>query len=144
MQRKWVYDMGDNMAGFASLSLPRSALVANQMVSLKYAEVLKGDGSVNMAWCGGEGAACTCSGINCANQTDTFYPAPPTRTVKGGDDMLVYTPSFTYHGFRYVQIEGLADTYVNLLPLCADQAVAPSSRTPLRWLCDGAAMAYGC
>ena len=99
---RWVFDMGDNMAGFATLTLPRSALVANQAVSLKYAEVLKSDGSVDMAWCA-EGAACQCSGINCANQTDTFFPAPPTHA---DDTSVTYTPTFTYHGFRYVQVEG--------------------------------------
>lgn len=103
----WVFDMGENMAGFATLKLLRSALVVNQSVSLKYAEVLKADGSVDMAWCA-EGAACKCSGINCANQTDTFYPARPTDD---GDTWVTYTPTFTYHGFRYVQVEGLADNY---------------------------------
>ena len=76
-------------------------------MSLKYAEVLKGDGSVDMAWCA-EGAACKCSGINCANQTDTFFPAPPNDDA---DTDVTYTPSFTYHGFRYVQIEGLSEKY---------------------------------
>ena len=33
---RWIFDMGDNMAGFATLALPRSALVANQPVTLKY------------------------------------------------------------------------------------------------------------
>jgi hypothetical protein len=107
---KYVFDFGDNMAGFATLRLPRSAFSANQSVSLKYAEVLETDGSVHMAWCA-EGAACKCSGINCANQTDTFYPAPPTTTSDNDDDTVTYTPSFTYHGFRYVQIEGLAKAY---------------------------------
>jgi hypothetical protein len=104
---RWVFDMGDNMAGFATLTLPRSALVVDQPVTLKYAEVLKGDGSVDMAWCA-EGAACKCSGINCANQTDTFLPAPAAHSA---DTSVTYTPSFTYHGFRYVQVEGLAHSY---------------------------------
>ena len=93
---KWVFDMGDNQAGFATLRLPRSALSPNRSVSLKYAEVLKSDGSVNMAWCA-EAPACKCSGINCANQTDTFFPAPPSTSGNIDDDEFVtYTPSFTY------------------------------------------------
>eukprot|EP01043_Picozoa_sp_COSAG02_P042899 COSAG02_NODE_3688_length_6381_cov_4.744349_1_plen_607_part_00 len=110
---KWVFDMGDNQAGFATLRLPRSALSPNRSVSLKYAEVLKSDGSVNMAWCA-EAPACKCSGINCANQTDTFFPAPPSTSGFGSNDddgFVTYTPSFTYHGYRYVQIEGLVDNY---------------------------------
>ena len=105
---KWVFDMGDNQAGFATLRLPRSALSPNRSISLKYAEVLKSDGSVNMAWCA-EAPACHCSGINCANQTDTFFPAP--RSSSNDDDFVTYTPSFTYHGYRYVQVEGLAESY---------------------------------
>ena len=107
---KWVFDMGDNMAGFARLSVPRSALEPGVPVTLKYAEVLKGDGSVAMAWCNGEGPACHCGGINCANQTDTFIPKPAS-TNSYTDDVVTYTPSFTYHGFRYVQVEGLASGY---------------------------------
>jgi hypothetical protein len=110
-QQRWVFDMGYNMAGFAKLELPRAALIDGTPVSLKYGEVLKGDGSVDMAWCGGqEGAACTCAGINCANQTDTFFPAPPAHAAD--DAPVTYTPSFTYHGFRFVQVEGLADAFV--------------------------------
>ena len=98
---KWVFDMGDNMAGFAELKLPRAALQPNVSLVLKYAEVLRADGSANMAWCSGEGEACDCSGINCANQTDTFIPGPPAHAQ---DTWVSYTPSFTYHGFRYVQV----------------------------------------
>jgi hypothetical protein len=86
------------MAGFAILKLPRSALVPNQSVTLKYAEVLKADGSVDMAWCNGEGPDCHCSGINCANQTDTFLPAP--AATSDGGDVVTYTPSFSYHGYH--------------------------------------------
>ena len=42
---KWIFDMGNNMAGFAKLSVPRNALVPDQAVLLKYAEVTKSDGS---------------------------------------------------------------------------------------------------
>ena len=77
---------------------------------IRYSEVLKADGSVDMAWCNGEGEACHCSGINCANQTDTFHPAPAADqaqqqgdgTETAGEKTVTYTPSFTYHGFRYV------------------------------------------
>ena len=40
------------------------------MVSLKYSEVLKSDGTVNMAWCNGEGPACKCSSINVSPARD--------------------------------------------------------------------------
>lgn len=55
--------------------------------------------TADMAWCA-EGHSCKCTGINCANQTDEF-----TLAGLGKDE--VFTPRFTYHGFRYVQVEGL-------------------------------------
>ena len=63
-------------------------------------QVLKPDGTVKMDWCGGhEGHACVCTGINCANQTDQVV-------LRGDAAGETFTPTFTYHGFRYVQIEG--------------------------------------
>lgn len=111
---RWVFDMGNNMAGFATLRLKRSAIASGQPVTLQYAEVLKADGSADMAWCA-ELSGCKCSGINCANQTDTFIPVPAVNS--SDDELLEYTPSFTYHGFRYVQVGGLAGNYV---PTTAD------------------------
>lgn len=40
---------------------------------------------------------------NAANQTDVY--------IARGDGEELYTPSFTYHGFRYVGIEGLPDSF---------------------------------
>ena len=95
---RWVFDFGQNMAGFASLRVQGAA---GTRVTLQYAEELHADGSVNMAWCSGEGAACTCPGGNCANQTDTY-------TLRGGGAPETYTPLFTYHGYRYVQVSATA------------------------------------
>ena len=96
---------------------------AGSTVVLKYAEVLRSDGSVSMEWCGGEGDKCVCSGINCANQTDSFT----LRGTSGGEE---YTPSFTYHGFRYVQVEGwpldTPPTMSTLTALFVHTAVEPT------------------
>ena len=107
----WIFDFGDNMAGFTRLTLPRSAFVENTAVVLRYAEVLNGDGSADMAWCSGAGADCHCSGINCANQTDSFIPTSSAPLAPSDDATVTYTPSFTYHGFRYVQVDGLASGF---------------------------------
>ena len=74
----------------------------------RYGEVLNADGTVNMAFCA---PPCACTSINCANQTDTFYPAAASSSQAGEDDTVTYTPSFTYHGYRYVQVEGFAPGY---------------------------------
>ena len=87
----YVFDFGQNMAGFARMT-SAAALPAGTTVTLRYGEVLKADGSVSQPW--GSGA-----GINQANQTDRY-----TFRGEAGES---WTPSFTYHGFRYVQVEGL-------------------------------------
>ena len=89
--RPFVFDFGNNMAGFTRM---RSAtgLPPGTIATLKYGEVLNKDGSVSQPW--GHGP-----GINQANQTDRYtFRGEPGET---------FTPSFTYHGFRYVQVEGL-------------------------------------
>lgn len=95
----FVFDFGKAMAGFATLRVLGSP--AGTKITLKYAEVLKGDGTVNMAFCPGEGATCRVgpNDGNFANQTDLY--------ITGGQTEEEFTPHFTYHGFRYVQVEGL-------------------------------------
>ena len=92
----YVFDFGQNMAGFATLKV--SGLAAGTVITMRYAEVLKPDGSVKMDWCGEPCEVGPGSG-NSANQTDKYI-------AKGGASET-YTPHFTYHGYRYVQIEGL-------------------------------------
>lgn len=99
--KKWIFDFGQNMAGVATLVVPSTATVAGTPIVLKYGEVLRTDGSVDMAFCGGGGgASCHCSGINCANQTDQYWPHP-------GVDEQSFTPEFTYHG--YVRTGGVCE-----------------------------------
>ena len=94
----YVADFGQNQVGFARINKVRGA--RGSTVVLKYAEVLNPDGTAKMDWCGGkEGHDCVCTGINCANQTDSY-------TLSGAAGGETYNPSFTYHGFRYVQVEG--------------------------------------
>lgn len=94
----WIFDLGVNMAGVATLRLP-SGVAAGTAIKLRYAEVLKADGDVDMAW-GGENLQATPGQGNCANQTDEYI-------THGGPETETYTPFFTYHGYRYVKVEGL-------------------------------------
>mmetsp|Transcript_19634 Transcript_19634/g.52347 ORF Transcript_19634/g.52347 Transcript_19634/m.52347 type:complete len:977 (-) Transcript_19634:139-3069(-) len=100
----YVFDFGQNMAGFATLRA--QSLARGTHITLKYAEVLLPSGRVNMAFCSGEGSDCVCGDhqANCANQTDMYI-------ARGGEEE-VFTPHFTYHGYRYVQMEGLPREYV--------------------------------
>ncbi len=79
----WVYDMGQNMVGVCRL---RACGPAGTEVKLRHAEVLNPDGSL-----------CT-ENLRRAEATD--------RYVLRGEGEEVFTPRFTYHGFRYVEVTG--------------------------------------
>ena len=96
-----VADMGRNFAGLARFQLGRGN--AGQTITFRFGELLNRDGTVNTmtavcgqikrAGMGGAGAPAL------AEQKDTYIR-------RGGIDEH-YVPRFAWHGFRYVQIEGL-------------------------------------
>jgi hypothetical protein len=81
-------------------------------------------GTVKMDWCA-EADDCACGGtsINCANQTDRVF-------LRGDSTGESFTPSFTYHGYRYVQVEGLLapPTNTTLTAMFVHTAVTPTSK----------------
>jgi len=79
----FVYDMGFNMVGIARLSVSGEA---GDTVVMKFAELLHEDGTVAQ------------ENLRSARATD--------RYILKGDGTESWAPHFTYHGFRYVQIEG--------------------------------------
>ena len=79
----YVLDMGQNMVGWVSMRVNGKA---GDQVKLRFAEVLGDDGTVYMG------------NIRNAKVTDIY-------TLKGDGDE-VWEPSFTYHGFRYVEVTG--------------------------------------
>lgn len=95
----FVYDLGRNFAGWAQLKLN---VARGTVVKIRYGELLYKDGSLNpmtsvagqikSKGVGGPGAP------DVAWQSDTYI-------AKGGGE--VYTPRFTFHGFRYVEVTGL-------------------------------------
>lgn len=80
-----VYDFGQNLVGWVRLKVrgPRGTCVR-----LRHAERTRDDGHLLIA------------GLRSCHATDVF-------TLRG-DDAEVYEPRFTYHGFRYVELTGLA------------------------------------
>ncbi len=82
----YVVDFGQNFAGWVRLKTQGRA---GDRISLRFAEVLNADGSVDQ------------SNLRMARATD-FY------TLKGDPAGESYEPHFTYHGFRYVQVSGLS------------------------------------
>lgn len=81
----FVVDMGQNMPGWCRLQVTGKA---GDEVRLRYVEMLNEDGTPYTA------------NLRGAAQTDVFI-------LRGGEQWL--EPKFTYHGFRYVGIEGLTE-----------------------------------
>ncbi len=79
----YVFDLGQNMVGWARLKVSGPA---GTTVRIKFAEILNPDKSIYT------------TNLRSAKATDTY-------TLKG-KGVEVYEPSFTFHGFRYVELSG--------------------------------------
>jgi alpha-L-rhamnosidase len=79
----YVYDMGQNIAGWARLKVKGPA---GTRVKLRFAEVLKPDGTLYVA------------NLRGAKATDTY--------ILKGHGTEIWEPRFTWHGFRYVEVTG--------------------------------------
>jgi len=90
-----VLDFGQNIAGFVELRVRGRK---GQRVTVRHAEVLDRDGNFYTA------------NLRTARATDTFV-------CSGGED--VFRPRFTFHGFRYVAVEGLDDWNSAKFTACA-------------------------
>jgi alpha-L-rhamnosidase len=101
----FIFDLGRNFAGWASLRL---CAPAGTPVKIRFGELLYPDGSLNpmTGVCGQikgkdkEGALIGGPGSpEIAEPSDTYI-------AKGGGEEI-YTPRFTFHGFRYAEVSGL-------------------------------------
>jgi alpha-L-rhamnosidase len=80
----YVFDTGQNLAGWARLRVDSPA---GTKVTLKFAELLNEDGTVDQR------------NLRTASATDEY--------ITRGAGREEWEPRFTYHGFRYIQVEGL-------------------------------------
>lgn len=96
MKKKWIADFGQNLVGVMRIQLRNTK--PGQKVTLKFAEMLKSDGSLYR------------ENLRDAAATDVYY-------CKGGA-VENYMPRFTFHGFRYAQIEGYANLEAQDLRAC--------------------------
>ena len=85
---RWIFDFGQNMVGSVRVKIkaPRGTTV-----KLRYAEMLNDDGTLYVA------------NYRSAESTD--------RYIAKGSGTEIYTPLFTFHGFRYLEITGLPEGY---------------------------------
>lgn len=85
----YVYDMGQNFAGWARLKVSETE---GTMVRLRFAETVDADGMVDTASTG-----VFATGVE---QMDTY--------ICKGCGPEIWEPRFTYHGYRYVEMTGVA------------------------------------
>jgi alpha-L-rhamnosidase len=81
----YVYDFGQNLAG---VPLLRASGSAGIVVQVRFAEVLNADGTLYV------------DNLRTAKATDHF--------ILAGIGVEEFEPKFTFHGFRYAEISGLA------------------------------------
>jgi len=86
---KWIFDLGQNIAGWARI---KTDAPAGTQFTLKFAEALMPDGMA---------LDCETTGVDATGfeQTDIY--------VCKGDGKETWQPRFTYHGFRYIEVDGL-------------------------------------
>ena len=82
--RSYIFDLGQNIAGWATLKVSGPA---GTRVRMRFAEILNPDGSIYT------------KNLRGAEATDTY--------VLRGSGTEIYSPHFTFHGFRYVEVSGL-------------------------------------
>ena len=80
----YLYDLGQNMVGHARMTLQGEP---GQTVRIRYGEVLNPDGSLYTA------------NLRSAKATDYY--------TFSSDEPETFEPSFTFHGFRYLEITGI-------------------------------------
>ncbi len=83
----YVFDMGQNMSGWAQLRVrgPRGTAVR-----MRYSELISDNGMINRA------------NLRAAKSRDIY--------ILRGEGEETYEPRFTYHGFRYVEVAGYPGT----------------------------------
>ncbi|TWU28660.1 alpha-L-rhamnosidase [Bythopirellula polymerisocia] len=84
---RFIFDLGQNIVGWPLLTIP---VEKDQTVTIRFAEMLNQDGSMYTA------------NYRSAKSIDFYTPA------KSGT--ISWKPTFTFHGFRYVELSGLPKT----------------------------------
>ncbi len=79
----WVFDLGQNFAGWARLRVQGPA---GTRITLRFGETCRDDGMVNQ------------DNLLIARAEDVY--------ILKGNGVEQWEPRFTYHGFRYVQVQG--------------------------------------
>ncbi len=82
---KFVFDLGQNIVGWPRVSVPAEK---DKPITLRFAEMLNSDGTLYT------------ENYRSAKSTDHYVPATT--------GIAHWQPTFTFHGFRYVEVSGVA------------------------------------
>lgn len=94
---KYLFDIGQNISGYIRLKIKQSK---GDLLIIRYAESLKDDNSLDLN-----------------NATVHYYDNSEYMTDKficNGEE-FVWSPMFTYHGFRYIEIEGIKNPSLDMV-----------------------------
>ncbi|EWH10518.1 alpha-L-rhamnosidase [Catenovulum agarivorans DS-2] len=86
----WVFDFGQNFTGIPTLNLAKLNLAQGQAVHMRYGEWADIDGNLSQKSGGG---------APLLKQVDTY--------IASGQDQASWSPVFTWHGFRYLELTGI-------------------------------------
>ena len=104
--RTYICDFGFNFGGWARLRLQEPAGTA---VRLRFGELLNKDGSLNpMTGVCGQIKGVNKDGVSVGGPGAPAIAEPADIYIARGGGEETYTPRFTFHGFRYVEITGLS------------------------------------
>lgn len=111
-----VYDMGQNMVGWEHFTVKGNQ---NTTVTLRHAEMLNDSGKASRGNDGPEGTLYT-SNYRSAKAKGRY-------TLSGDENGEEYRPSFTFYGFRYVEIS--ADDDIEILAFRCDVVGSDNKET---------------
>jgi len=111
----WTIDFGQNFTGLPTVDVAQLGLEEGQTVLFRYAEWADKDGAVGMK--SGGGAPRT-------KQVDAY--------ISDGVDQAQWSPSFTWHGFRYMEVTGLNRVHETALWSLEGNLVSVLSDCPIR------------
>lgn len=83
----YIFDMGQNMVGWVELKISGKK---GQLIHVRHAEMLNPDGTLYIE--------------------NLRLARPEEKYILNGEDMEIFEPHFTFHGFRYVEVSGWSET----------------------------------
>lgn len=100
----YIFDMGQNFSGWVKLKVKA---LAGTKIKLRYGELLNTDGTLNvMTSVAGQIKRET---KNSSVKNSFFFPDTSWQQdtyITSGNGIEYYTPRFTFHAFRYVEVSG--------------------------------------